>query len=114
MLTATKGPGDPVTWPRDPADVIDLDGDDIRQVIAAAMTYDPVGRDIDELMDLMIEEAPLDERDTLQDAITYLAQHMDAEDFPPNVHDALFNAFNAIAQQTDVRFELYRRRRMKR
>ena len=111
MLTTTKGPGDPETWPCDPAAVVDIEGDHIRRVIAGTAPTDPVGRDREILMDLLIEEPLIDDPDARDAALVYLTQHMGDDGFPPVVYAALDAAFESVAYQTDIRFELEQSRR---
>ncbi len=110
MLTTTKGPGDPETCPCDPAAVIDLDGDDIRDVIAERTQFDPVGRDREALLSAMDEEFVLDDPDCRDEALTFLARHIDDADFPLHLREALSGAFDSIARTTDIHFELARSR----
>lgn len=108
MLETTKGPGDEITWPSDPAGVSVCD-EDIQNVIAERVQFDPVGRDFEALMDLMAEEAVLDSTESRDAAIVYLTKHMSDADFPPVLKASLTEAFTSIAEQTDVAYELSRR-----
>lgn len=109
MLTTTKGPGDEITWPSDPAGV-SVCADDIQAVVARRVGIDPVGRDWDRIMELMVEETPIDGPDAEDEALVYLAKHMDDAGFPPALRASLTAAFTSIAEQTDVADELARRR----
>ncbi|MCZ4330748.1 hypothetical protein [Castellaniella denitrificans] len=111
MLTTTKGPGDPETWPCDPAAVIDLGGDHIRDVLAERVQFDPVGRDREQLLAAMAEEFVLDDPDCQDEAITYLARHVDDPDFPLYLRDRMKAAFSDIARTTDIRLEIEQSRR---
>ena len=111
MLTTTKGPGDEITWPTDPAAVIDLDGDHIRDVLAERVQFDPVGRDREALLSAMAEEFVLDDPDCRDEALTFLARHIDDADFPLHLRESLTDAFDTIARTTDIRFELEQSRR---
>lgn len=111
MLETTKGPGDEITWPVDFTSGVSVSDEDIQAVIAERVQFDPVGRDFDALMGLMEEEAVLDTTPTQDAAIFYLAKHMDDADFPPVLKASLTAAFTSIAEQTDVAYELSRRRR---
>jgi|GEM_PF-2088115 len=110
MLTTTKGPGDFATWPLDPADVVDLDGDDIRDVLAERVQFDPVSRTRHDLLSAMHEEFVLDDPDCQDEAITFLARHIDDADFPLYLRERLSGAFDDIARTTDIPFELARSR----
>jgi hypothetical protein len=110
MLTTTKGPGDFATWPCDPAAVVDLDGDDIRDVIAERTQFDPVGRDREQLLAAMAEEFVLDDPDCQGEALTFLARHIDDADFPLHLRESMGAAFDSIARTTDIPFELARSR----
>lgn len=108
-LCTTKGPGDEITWTTDPAGV-SVNDEDIQAVVAERVGFDPVGRDLDQIMDLMDEELVFDSTEAHDAAITYLAQHMDEVGFPAVLKASLTAAFTSIAEQTDVRYELSRRR----
>lgn len=106
MLTTTKGPGDEITWPTSFAGDVTICADDIQNVIAERTRLDPVGRNYEELMDLMAEESTLDTVEAEDAAVVYLTKHMDDPGFPPVLKASLTEAFTSIAEQTEIGREL--------